>query len=140
MKFLACIKKDIKLLCGNGFRGIFLLAFPVLLLLVLGVFLRGMADENTYLRPFSIAVYDKEDSTESRLLISQLRNISLFENVISVDDAEAAEDLFQQDCVALITIPKDFFTDIYYRKDTDLRIELNPDMPRESLFVRAAFG
>lgn len=139
MKILACIKKDIRLICGNGFKGVLLLAFPVLLLFVLGMFMRGMANENEYLRPFSIAVRDEDDTTESHILISQLRNIPLFEEVITggtIDD----EALFRQDCVAVITIPKDFFYDIYYRRDTDLHVELNPDMPREALFVRSSFG
>ena len=139
MKLLACIKKDIKLICGNGFKGIFLLLFPVFLLFLLTFFMRGMADENTYLRPFSIAVVDEDHTEMSDLLILQLRNVSMFDAVITTDDPDP-DKLFEENCAAVLTIPKDFFYDLYDMQDTNVRILLNAKMPREAMTVRSAIG
>ena len=139
MKLLACIKKDIKLVCGNGVKSIFLLLLPILLLFLLVFFMRGMASENTYLEPFSIAVRDEDDTMMSHILITQLRNISLFESVIT-DYTVGEDELFEDNCAAIITIPKDFFYDLYDMQDTDVRLILNDKMPREALSVRSAVG
>lgn len=139
MKLIACIKKDIKLICGNGVKGILLLLFPIALLLLLSLFMSGMANENTYLKPFTIAIQDEDDTFESRLLVEQLRNIPMFErvDVSPYVDKRAA---FQEDCAAVLTVPKDFFYDLYDMQDTDVRITLNSDMPREAYAVRSAIG
>ena len=139
MKLIACIKKDIKLICGNGAKGILLLVFPVLLLMLLIFFMRGIANENTYLKPFSIAVRQEDDTEMSGLLVTQLRNISLFDRVVTSREIDTDE-AFLDDCAAVITIPEDFFYDLYEMKDTDVRIELNADMPREAYIVRSAIG
>lgn len=139
MKLLACIKKDIKLICGNGIKGVFLLLFPVFLLFTLIFFMRGMANENTYLRPFSIAVVDEDDTTMSHLLISQLQNVSMFDSVITDDNLDA-DTLFEGNCAAILTIPKDFFYDLYDMQDTNVRLLLNGKKPREALTVCSAIG
>lgn len=139
MKLLACIKKDIKLICGNGVKSVLLLLLPVLLLFLLIFYMRGMASESTYLKPFSIAVRDEDDTVMSHILITQLRNISLFDSVIT-DKTIEQDDLFESNCAAIITIPKDFFYDLYDMQDTDVRLILNEKMPREALSVRTAVG
>lgn len=139
MKLLACIKKDIKLICGNGPKGILLLVLPIGLFFLLSFFMRGMANENSYMKPFSIAVRMEDDSEPSALLVTQLRNISIFDRVITSDTIDE-EKLFQEDCAAVLTVPKDFFYDLYEMKDTDVKIVLNPDMPREAYIVRSSIG
>ena len=139
MKLLACIKKDIKLICGNGFRSVLLLLLPIFLILLITFFMGGMAEENTYLESFSIAIRDEDDTVMSHILITQLRNISLFDSVIS-DKTIEQDELFEENCAAIITIPKDFFYDLYDMQDTDVRLILNDKMPREALSVRSAVG
>lgn len=139
MKLIACIKKDIKLICGNGPKGILLLILPIGLFFLLSFFMRGMAKENSYMKPFSIAVRMEDDSEPSNLLVTQLRSVSVFDRVITSDTLDE-ETLFSQDCAAVITIPKDFFYDLYEMKDTDVKIVLNPDMPREAYIVQSTVG
>lgn len=139
MKLIACIKKDIKLICGNGPKGILLLILPIGLFFLLSFFMRGMAKENSYMKPFSIAVHMEDDSEPSNLLVTQLRSVSVFDRVITSDTLDE-ETLFSQDCAAVITIPKDFFYDLYEMKDTDVKIVLNPDMPREAYIVQSTVG
>ena len=139
MKLIACIKKDIKLICGNGAKGILLLVFPIALLLLLSLFMSGMANENNYMKPFSIAIQDEDDTFESRILITQLRNIPLFESV-EVSQEVNVDEAFRNGCAAVLTVPKDFFYDVYDMQDTDVRIILNGNMPREAYAVRSAIG
>ncbi len=139
MKLIACIKKDINLICGKGWKGILLLIFPILLLFLIIFFMRGMANENTYLKPFSIAVRLGDDSEPSNLLVTQLRNVSLFDRVITGDSIDE-DQVFQEDCAAVLDVPEGFFYDLYDMQDTDVKLILNPDMPRESYTVRSAIG
>lgn len=139
MKLIACIKKEIKLICGNGWKGIFLLLFPILLLFLIIFFMRGMANENTYLKPFSIAVRLGDNSEGSNLLITQLRNVSLFDRVVTGDSINEDE-LFEEDCAAVLDVPENFFYDLYDMQDTDVKLILNPDMPREAYTVRSTIG
>ena len=48
MKLFACIKKDIRLVLGKGWRSVLFLLAPVLLLLVMMPFMGQMADTGTY--------------------------------------------------------------------------------------------
>ena len=125
MKLLACIKKDIRLICGGGARGIVLIILPVLL-----VFLN-------YLEPFAIAVRDEDGTMMSNLLMAQLRNIPLFSEVRSAGSS-TDEELCAEGCAAVITVPKDFFYDLYDMRDTDTMLLLNMDMPREAAAVKSA--
>jgi ABC-type multidrug transport system permease subunit len=137
MKLVACIKKDIRLVFGKGWKSILFLLVPILLLLVMTQFMGGMADAGTATDPFSIAVRDEDDTMMSKMLIHQLRSVRLFEKVASADGA-SDEELLRNGCAAVITIPKDFFYDLYDMQDTDVIVTLNGSMPKESAIVRSA--
>lgn len=139
MKLVACVKKDIRLVFGKGWRSILFLFVPILLLLVMMLFMGQMADAGTSTEPFSIAVRDEDDTMMSRMLIHQLRSVRLFDSVRAAGDA-ADEALLKEGCAAVITIPKDFFYDLYDMQDTDVVITLNGAMPKESAIVRSAIA
>ena len=137
MKLFACIKKDIRLVFGKGWRSILFLFVPILLLLVMMLFMGQMADAGTATDPFTIAIRDEDDTIMSKTLIHQLRAVRLFDTVRSAGSA-SDEELLRDGCAAVITIPRDFFYDLYDMQDTDVVITLNGSMPKESAIVRSA--
>ena len=139
MKLLACIKKDIRLVFGKGWKSILFLLVPVLLLLVMMLFMGQMASAGTYTEPFSIAVRDEDDTLMSSMLIQQLRSVRLFDSVTRTNGM-TDEEVLQKGCAAVITIPKDFFYDLYDMQDTDVVITLNGSMPKESAIVQSAIA
>lgn len=138
MRFIACLKKDIRLMTGGGLRSLLFLALPVLLTLIMAFTMRGAAAAGVSVRSFNIAVRDEDSTYMSRMLISQLENVRLFDSVIRLKEGETAPGIDSR-CAAVVTIPKDFFYDLYTMKDTDVVIELNDDMPSEAAMVRSAF-
>ena len=72
MKLIACIKKDIKLICGNGPKGILLLVLPIGLFFLLSFFMRGMVIVSITASIISISVVHK------RLIRRRLRLCCLF--------------------------------------------------------------
>ena len=142
MKLLACIKKDILLVCGSPAKALLCIVLPIALLFLLTVFMSGSADVSTNTEKFPIAVRDNDDTVMSKLVITNLRNIPLFGEVRTYDEDDAVTDdeLIASGCAAVITVPKDFFYDLYDMKPTDVRMTLNGDMPREAEIVRAAVG
>ena len=137
MKLFACIKKDIELICGGGIKSLLYLVLPVLLMLLLTFYMSGLAKSSNYTEPFAIAVRDEDDTVMSTLLKTQLRGIPIFGEVRTVKGG-SDESCLEDGCAAVITIPKDLFYDLYDMKDTDVRITLNGDMPREAAMVKSA--
>lgn len=140
MKLLACIKKDILLICGKPYKALVYFALPIALLFLLTYFMSGMADVSSATSAFPIAVRDDDDTVMSKLLITNLRNIPLFSEVRTYDEADGITDdeLIAAGCAAVITVPKDFFYDLYDMSPTDVEITLNSSMPREADIVKAA--
>ncbi len=139
MKLFACIKKDIRLVFGKGWESLLFLFVPILLLLVMTLFMGQMADAGTYTEPFSIAVRDEDDTIMSNMLVHQLRSVRLFDRVVYAKD-KTDEELLKEGCAAVITIPLDFFYDLYDMQDTDVIITLNGSMPKESAIVKSAIA
>ncbi len=139
MKLFACIKKDIRLVFGKGWKSVLLLIVPIVLLLAMSLFMGKMANAGAFTEPFAIAVRDEDDTVMSKMLIQQLRAVALFDSVRSVKGG-TDEEILTDDCAAVITIPKDFFYDLYDMQDTDVVITLRGSMPRESAIVKSAIG
>lgn len=138
MRFAACLKKDIRLLTGGGARSAVFLALPVLLVFIMFFGMRTIASASVLTRSFKIAVRDDDKTIMSRVLITQLDDVSLFDAVYR-DEGRTDEELTDLGCAAVVTIPKDFFYDLYDMRDTDVVIMLNSDMPQEAAMVRTLF-
>ena len=146
----ACIYKDIRLFLTAS--GILSLLLPVLVAAALMLGLNDAQDANTSVKPFEIAVYDRDDTLMSRTLVGQLRNVELISKVRLYTDKSIASDgaalidesgaliaesgLFAdalfKDCAVVMVLPLDFFYDAYTGEEEPVRIILNGDMPLES--------
>lgn len=138
MRFAACLKKDLRLLTGGGIRSLVFLVLPVLLIFIMFFGMRTAAEANELVPPFPISVRDEDNTVMSRMLISRLREVSVFSSVMPAGE-KSDEELAGIGCAAVVTIPKDFFYDLYDMNDTNVVIALNEATPREAAMVRSAF-
>lgn len=145
----AGIYKDIRLFLTAS--GIISLILPVLVAFALTLGLNDTQNVDLSLRPFEIAVYDRDDTLMSKTLVNQLRGVDLISNVryytsksfedsashidwsgnIKVDNTLFSSDLFV-DCAVVLVLPQDFFYDAYTGEEDSVRVILNGDMPLES--------
>ncbi|MBR4435913.1 MAG: ABC transporter permease [Clostridia bacterium] len=150
--FFASIYKDICLFLSAS--GILSLLLPALAALLMLAGSNDTAAADLSVKPFAVAVYDLDETLMSRSLISQFKEIDLFSNVkvytseditsgafdtidteengnIKRSDALFSVDAFK-DCAAIITIPTDFFYDLYTEDETRVRLYTNEKMAVES--------
>lgn len=139
MRFAACLKKDLRLLTGGGLKSLLYLLLPVALVFLMLMGMRSVANADVSVQPFDIAVRDEDGTVMSRLLITQLDHVSIFKSVVRAGQRSDGE-LAEAGCAAIVTIPKDFFYDLYDMLDTDVVIALNADMPYEAAMVRSALS
>lgn len=130
----AVLYKDLKLFFRK--TGAAALLLPLALLLAFQLGLEGRGD---YVQPFSVAVRDEDDTLMSRSLLSQIERIPLFEQLIRPRDGESDAQLLEQGAAAVVTIPKDFFYDLYTMSDCPVQVTLNRDMPLEATLFRSMF-
>ncbi|MCR5611008.1 MAG: ABC transporter permease [Clostridiales bacterium] len=138
MRFLACLKKDIRLMTGGGIRTLLFLALPAVLVFLMLWGMRGL-DAESFTKSFPIAVRDNDNTLMSGMLISRLDDIGMFDKVVHAEN-ETDGELLEAGCAAVVTVPKDFFYDIYDMSDTDVVISLNMNMPHEAAIVMSTFG
>ena len=128
----ACLKKDLRLFFGRS--GAVLLLLCLLLFPVLSLSLGDTAAARAYVRPFPVAVRDEDGTIMSRTLVSQLREVELFSDVL---DAAALPDdvLFSMGAAGVVTIPRDLFYDLYTMTEQPIAVALNPAMPLENALL-----
>ena len=133
----AALYKDLKLFFSG--LGLLALLLPILLIPVLRL---GMGDLSgqSYVRPFPIAIRDLDDTLMSRSLITQMEDIQLFSRVdrLGADEPDGAA--LDGGAVAVVTIPKDFFYDLYRMEDCPVEVTLNTGMALEAALFQAMFS
>ena len=134
--FLAALYKDLKLfLSGAGWLAV------ILPLLLLPALLAGVGDLTgvSFVRSFPIAVRDEDGTIMSRSLISQLRDIELFSEVTVLEEDETDGEALADGAAAVVTIPRDFFYDLYTMDDCPVDVTLNDSMGLESTLFETVF-
>ncbi|MBQ6735751.1 MAG: ABC transporter permease [Lachnospiraceae bacterium] len=131
--FLAAFYKDLKLMCNR--TGLITL---LLAALMIPVFLWGMRDLDTerFVQPFPLAVRDLDETVMSRSLLAQISELELFSEVRRIDADMPEERALQEGAAAVLTIPKDFFYEMYTGSDCPAVVTLNDAQPLQAALVR----
>lgn len=134
-RFCALLAKDLRLFFRRS--GVVSLALSLVLLgaLALG---GGDLSRGACVEPFPIAVRDEDQTLMSASLIGQMKQVELFSEIIDGGNATDAS-LMDRGAAAVVTIPKDFFYDLYTMEPVTVELVLNEDMPLESSLIRAVF-
>lgn len=112
-----------------------MILFPLVIMLVLQLGLSEVAEVRNFIKPFTIVVRDLDQTTMSNTLIEQLDTVEIFDEVIVVHQYDN-NDYFSYGAAGIITIPKDFFYDMFVMEGV-VEMELNSRMPFESELCRS---
>lgn len=134
-RFPALLCKDFRLFFRRSGVLSLLLSLALLGALALG---GGDLSRGAYVEPFPIAVRDEDHTLMSASLLGQIQQVELFSDIYNGDGA-ADESLMARGAAAVVTIPKDFFYDLYTMEPVTVDVALNEDMPLESGLFRAVF-
>ena len=134
-KILAVCYKDFCLFVGGSGWLILILPFVLLFALRAGL---GEGTGETYVRPFPVAVRDLDDTVMSRSLMAQMSEVELFCEVHKAKE-ETDQELLAEGMAAVVTIPEDFFYDLYTMEDCPVEVILNEEMKLESALFRSIF-
>ena len=135
--FRAALYKDFKLFFSA--LGLLALLLPVLLIPALRL---GMGDLSgqSYVRSFPIAVRDLDNTLMSRTLIGQIEDVQLFSRVDRLEEDEPDSAALDGGAVAVVTIPRDFFYDLYRMRDCPVEVTLNTGTSLETGLFQAIFS
>ena len=132
----AALYKDLLLfLRGTGLAA---LVLPLVLLLA---FRTGLSDlsAQAYVQPFPIAVRDQDNTLMSRSLIAQMAQIQLFSRVDRLEEGDSDQEALDAGAAAVVTVPQDFFYDLYKMEDCPVSVTLNGEMELESALFQSIF-
>ena len=145
--FIACIRKDIRLLLGSGKQAIIMLLLPLLLIMAIFFGMGDVAGQRLEVPTFSIAIRDEDNTIMSQLLIAQMAEIEIFEYIYVIENSYLGEESYLMENVdlaneeekqlldgvaALVTIPQDFFFALYDMRNYPIEIVLAENMPIET--------
>jgi ABC-type Na+ efflux pump permease subunit len=106
--FITLLKTDLKMFLKDWKAVLLLLILPLFFIYLFVDTLSSSLTKNSFVEPFKIALVDKEDSTQTRVLIKQLDEIKIFKEVIRVPEDEAKMLISEDRIGAAIVIPKVF--------------------------------
>ena len=133
----AALYKDFKLFFSG--TGLLALLLPILLIPALRLGMGDLSGQG-YVRPFPIALRDLDGTLMSRSLITQIEDVQLFSRVDRLGEDEPDSAALDGGAAAVVTIPKDFFYDLYRMEDCPVEVALNTGMALESGLFQAMFS
>lgn len=133
--FLTYVFYDFKRLFKNkgGLWGIFLL--PLLLFFILFYGLLPALSPN-FIPKFELLMLDRENSTETRFLISQLRQTRIFENIRVTYDETQVNRFVEEEYPAIVIIPENYTAKTATGENPPIEVLGNPNSPTQALLVK----
>ena len=106
VSFAALLKNDIRLILRDWKACVLLLAAPLLFISFFTYALSPYLEKSSFIEPFPIALVDKENTTQTRMLIHQIEDIGIFSHVIVMDEEDALRYLADKEVGGVIIIPE----------------------------------
>ncbi len=110
--FIALVKKDIKLVFADVKAVVMMIFVPFLFIALFSGVADSLMEDAHFIKPFDIAVADKEDSVMTRILIEQLKGTGMFSNLITADEDTCRRMVSGNEVAAAVVIPEDFTSSI----------------------------
>lgn len=135
-RWLAAFYKDFCLFVRGSSWLVLLIPFLLWAALQAGL---GDVSQQMYVRSFPIAVRDLDETVMSRSLAAQMEQVELFSEIRRAAKEETDEELLAQGMAAVVTIPEDFFYELYTMEDCPVEVTLNTQMKLEASLFRSIF-
>ena len=134
--FLALLKNDARLFLRDWKACTLLLAAPLLLISFFTYALAPYLDKDNFIEPFSIAMVDMENTPQTRMLVKQLDEMSIFSEVRRLDEKTAMQKLSAKEVGAVVIIPQDFTGDIAAGENKPISVIGSSAMALQAYVVR----
>lgn len=135
--FITLLKNDIKLFLKDWKACVILLAIPVLFIGFFAWTLTPYLNKSSFVEPFSIALVDNEDTTQTRMLSRQLDDLGIFKEILRLDEAEAREKLAAGSVSSIIIIPPDFTESVSMGENKPVTVIGSRAAPLQSYIVKS---
>jgi ABC-2 type transport system permease protein len=109
---------------------------PFAFILFFSYALAPYLNKTSFLEPFDIAVIDYEQNQQTDILLSQLKDISVFNNILEVGEDEAEYLISQNIIAAAIIIPEGFAESVMVGENKPVMVIGNRSMPLQSRTVK----
>lgn len=134
--FINILFNDIKLVLSDWKMLIIIFAMPVLLILYFSYAIYPALNENTVVQPIPVAVVDKDDTIESRILISQLAEIELIGEIHKVSEEEARSLVNENKIAAAVIIPEGFVLSVVSGENKSISVLANAKRERQAVIIK----
>ena len=134
--FTALLKNDIRLFLRDWKACVLLLVAPLVFISFFAYALSPYIDKSSFVEPFPIAVVDKEQTTQMRILINQLEDISIFSDIQRMDETKAVESLRSGEVGGVIIIPEDFTNSVSIGENKPVVVVGNGSKPLQAYIVK----
>lgn len=136
VSFAALLKNDIRLILRDWKACVLLLAAPLLFISFFTYALSPYLEKSSFIEPFPIALVDKENTTQTRMLIHQIEDIGIFSHVIVMDEEDALRYLADKEVGGVIIIPEDFTNSVAIGENRPVTVVGNGVMPLQAYIVK----
>ena len=134
--FLTLMKNDVRLFLKDWKACLLLLAAPLLFISFFTYALSPYLDKSSFIEPFPIALVDLENTTQTRMLENQLKEISLFSEIRRLSEDEAMQQLSDQTVGGVIIIPVDFTNSVAVGENRPVTVVGNSAKPLQAYVVK----
>ncbi|HHW48192.1 MAG TPA: ABC transporter permease [Clostridiaceae bacterium] len=134
--FAALLKNDIKLFFKDWKAVMLLILMPFAFIAFFAYALTPFLNKSSFIEPFDIALVDKEDTAQTRILARQLEEIGIFREIFRVDESRAKEMISDNLVASAIIIPEDFSASVAVGENKPVTVIGNKAMPLQSFVVK----
>ncbi len=134
--FINILINDIKLVLSDWKMLVIIFAMPVLLILYFSYAVYPVLKEDTVVQPVSVAVVDKDNTIESRILISQLEEIELIGKIHRVSEEESLSLIDENKIAAAIIIPEGFVSSVVSGDNKSISILGNVKKEQQAMIIK----
>lgn len=136
MVLFALLRNDLKLFMKDWKAVILLLVLPFFFISLFVYALSPYLDKAGFIEPFDVAVVDKEETAQTRIITNQLEEIDLFKEIIRTDEEGARKLLEENRLAAAIILPTDFSKSILAGENKPVTVIGNRKMPLQAFVVK----
>lgn len=134
--FAALLKNDIRLFLKDWKACLLLLVTPLLFISFFTYALTPYLNKSSFIEPFPIALVDMENTTQTRMLENQLKEISIFSGVQRMDEEAAMQSLADEEVGGVVIFPSDFTSSIAAGENKPVTVVGNSKMPLQAHVVK----
>ncbi|MCX7843419.1 MAG: ABC transporter permease [Clostridia bacterium] len=136
MLLFTLLKNDMKLFARDWKAVLLLLVTPFAFIAFFVYALSPHLEKSSFLEPFSVALVDMEDTTQTRILVKQLEEINIFKEIIRAKEEEAKKLIAGNEIAAVIIIPPRFSESIAIGENKPVTVIGNKSMPLQAYVVK----